>query len=217
VRALNKSARLLLRYKNMPKKLYVSIAIIFIILIIFGWLFYLQKQITSINNQIASGQRAGNTKNPKEITPDQIEQEKKGVIEETNKDAPATLRRNELEKNIKTIYGKVTTVEETALLIEVTMVDLSKMDYLNYVKAPEAKNASIATLPALFDFPTIKKSYKIIIDSQTKTNSIILKNLKAGDIIKAVAGDTVYNINEFAAQEISLNDVPVELLEIKKK
>ena len=77
------------------------------------------------------------------------------------------------------------------LTVEANIIDLEKFDKVDLSKGQ-------------VDFPTVKKTYQIAVDKDTKFKEGGMEGLNPGDYIKATSVEGIYNTDKFTATNVEV-------------
>lgn len=171
----------------------IFIAVIVVILIIGGIMFYWQQK--SINQLKALGAYKMSSPQSQETTGKTF----KGVNQEQISASTADAVKNEInsqQQNTKFITGKVLQISGDTLKVEADVLDWNRMKEI--AASPELSRQYQNKMA-----PTIKKTYSVSVNSETNFLSNKFSDIKAGDTILVNAKELVYQTDNLTALGIN--------------
>lgn len=102
-------------------------------------------------------------------------------------------------KGAKDLIGRIMKILDPAgaegkvrfLTVEANIIDLEKFNQVDLSKGQ-------------VDFPTVKKTYQIAVDKDTKFKEGRMEGLNPGDYIKATSVEGIYNTDKFTATNVDI-------------
>jgi len=169
----------------------IFIAVIFVILIIGGIMFYWQQK--SINQLKALSTSRMSSPQPQEATGKAV----KGGNQEQGSTADAVKNEiNSQQQNINFITGKVLQISGDTLKVEADVSAWNKMKEI--ASSPELSRQYQNKMA-----PTIKKTYSVSVTGETNFLSNKLSDIKAGDTILVNAKELIYQNDNLTALGIN--------------